>query len=177
LRSAESFGIQNVHFIENNNSLKISDDVAMGSSNWIDIHRYKNYENNTHQALTKLKKQGFKIIATTPHTNAFTIDKLPVDKKFALVFGTEIEGISQTVKKMADEFVKIPMFGFTESFNVSVCAALCMYELTTRIRSTVTNYFLNEKEQTHVYFNWLKTSVKNSDGLIENYLKKINTTF
>lgn len=177
LRSAESFGIQNVHFIENNNSLKISDDVAMGSSNWIDIHRYKNYENNTHQALTKLKKQGFKIIATTPHTNAFTIDKLPVDKKFALVFGTEIEGISETVNEMADEFVKIPMFGFTESFNVSVCAALCMYELTTRIRSTVTNYFLNEEEQTHVYFNWLKTSVKNSDGLIENYLKKINTTF
>ncbi len=172
LRSAESFGIQNVHFIENRNSLKISDDVAMGSSNWLNIHRYNTSDNNTEQALLLLKQQGYKIVATTPHTNACTIDKLPVNNKLALVFGTEIDGVSETVMKMADEFVKIPMYGFTESFNVSVCAALCMYELTTRIRQTVPNHLLSEIEQANVYFNWLKTSIKNSDGLIANYLQK-----
>lgn len=173
VRSAESFGIQNVHFIENKNSLKISVDVAMGSSNWLSIHRYNSNENNTKQVLTELKNQGYRIVATTPHTNACTIEKLPIDKKLALVFGTEIDGISETVTEMADEFVKIPMYGFTESFNISVCAALCMYELTTRIRQQVPNHFISEQEKTDVYLQWLKTSIKNSKALVEDYLGKM----
>lgn len=171
LRSCESFGIQHVHFIENRNHLKISDDVAMGSSNWLTIHRHNSTKNNTVEAIQHLKSIGYRIVATSPHKNDFTIDKLPVDKKLALVFGTEIDGISQDVFDHADEFVNIPMYGFTESFNVSVCAALCLYELTTRIRKDVKNYLLSEDEKTEVYFDWLKNSVDKSSALIENYLK------
>lgn len=172
LRSCESFGIQHVHFIENKNHLRISDDVAMGSSNWLSIHRHKATENNTSDAIHTLKKKGYRIVATTPHANDQTIDQLPVDKKLALVFGTEIDGISKEVYEQADEFVKIPMYGFTESFNISVCAALCMYELTTRMRKSVPNYLLDEEEQTDVYLDWLKTSVEYSDSLIKDYLEK-----
>lgn len=171
LRSCESFGVQDVHFIENRNHLKISDDVAMGSSNWINIHRHRTSDNNTVEALLHLKSLGYRIVATTPHKNDCTIEQLPVDKKLALVFGTEIDGISKDVFDHADEFVKIPMFGFTESFNVSVCAALCMYELTTRIRRDVKDYLLTDQEKLDVYFEWLKTSVDHSEGLIKNYLK------
>ena len=89
---------------------------------------------NSHSCLSKLKKQGLRIIATTPHEKDVTLDQLNIDTPFALVFGTEQEGISKDVFDMADEFVRIPMYGFTESFNISVCAALCMYELTGRIR-------------------------------------------
>jgi tRNA (guanosine-2'-O-)-methyltransferase len=170
LRSCESFGIQDVHFIENRNHLKISDDVAMGSSNWLNIHRHNASGNNTVEAIIHLKSLGYRIVATTPHKNDCTIDQLPVDKKLALVFGTEIDGISQDVFDHADEFVKIPMYGFTESFNVSVCAALCMYELTTRIRKEVPDYLLSEQEKLDVYFNWLKNSVDKSEALIKNYL-------
>ncbi|WP_317898270.1 TrmH family RNA methyltransferase [Aurantibacillus circumpalustris] len=170
LRSCESFGIQHVHFIENRNQLKISDDVAMGSSNWLNIHRHNKSDNNTVEAIKHLKSLGYRIVATSPHKNDCTIDKLPVDKKLALVFGTEIDGISQDVFEHADEFVKIPMYGFTESFNVSVCAALCMYELTTRIRKEVPSYLLSEQEKLDVYFDWLKNSVEKSEALIENYL-------
>lgn len=170
LRSCESFGIQDVHFIENRNHLRISDDVAMGSSNWLSIHRHKATENNTKKTIEQLKAEGFRIVATTPHKDDCTIDVLPVDKKLALVFGTEIDGISPEVYEHADEFVKIPMFGFTESFNVSVCAALCMYELTTRIRKTVPGYLLSEKRKLDVYLDWLKTSVDHSEALIKKYL-------
>jgi tRNA (guanosine-2'-O-)-methyltransferase len=170
LRSCESFGIQDVHFIENRNHLKISDDVAMGSSNWLNIHRHNKSANNTVEAIQHLKSLGYRIVATSPHKNDCTIDKLAVDKKLALVFGTEIDGISDDVIEHADEFVKIPMHGFTESFNVSVCAALCMYELSTRIRKNVPEYHLTEQEKTDVYFNWLKTSVEHSEALIQNYL-------
>lgn len=173
LRSCESFGVQHVHFIENRNHLKISDDVAMGSSNWLNIHRHNKSPNNTVEAIQQLKREGFRIVGTSPHKDDCTIDQLPVDKKLALVFGTEIEGISPDVFEHADEFVKIPMYGFTESFNVSVCAALCLYELTSRIRSSVPNYHLSEEEKTNVYFDWLKTSVDHSEALIKNYLEKI----
>jgi tRNA (guanosine-2'-O-)-methyltransferase len=173
LRSCESFGVQHVHFIENRNHLKISDDVAMGSSNWLNIHRHNKSPNNTVEAIQQLKRKGFRVVGTSPHKNDCTIDQLPVDKKLALVFGTEIEGISQDVFEHADEFVKIPMYGFTESFNVSVCAALCLYEITARIRATVPQCHLNEDEKTDVYFEWLKTSVDHSEALIKNYLEKI----
>lgn len=171
LRSCESFGVQHVHFIENRNHLRISDDVSMGSHKWLTIQRHNQSENNTVEAIQHLKSLGYRIVATTPHKNDCTIDKLPVDKKLALVFGTELEGISQDVFDLADEFVKIPMYGFTESFNVSVCAALCMYELTTRIRENVPDYLLLEQEKTDIYFEWLKNSVKKSEALIVNYLE------
>jgi len=170
LRSCDCFGIQNVHFIENMNNMKVSADVAMGSSNWLNIHKHNGTENNTKDALLSLKNLGYRIVATSPHKNDCTIDKLQIDKKTALVFGTEIDGISPTVFEMADDFVKIPMYGFTESFNISVCAAICMYELTSRIRKEIPDYLLTNEEQTDVYLQWLKTSIVNSDGIIENYL-------
>lgn len=171
LRSCDCFGVQNIHYIEKRNNIKISADVDMGSSKWLNIHKHRGTENNTLNAITELKSKGYRIVATTPHKNDCTIDKLPVDKKLALVFGTEIEGISDTVFEHADEFVKIPMYGFTESFNVSVCAALCMYELTTRIRESVNNYLLTEDEKIDIYFDWLVNSIDSSVGLIENFYR------
>jgi tRNA (guanosine-2'-O-)-methyltransferase len=169
LRSADCFGIQYVHAIESKHTYKVSEDVAMGSGNWISLKRYSGNENNTVECLKKLKSEGFRIIATTPHEKDCNINQLLVEEKFALVFGTEQEGISQDVYNLADEFVKIPMYGFTESFNISVSAALCMYELTNRIRTNEKiNWQLGEKEKEETYLNWLRYSVKNSD-LVEKY--------
>lgn len=174
LRSCESFGIQHIHFIENNNRLRISDDVSLGSHKWLTIERHNTSKNNTVEAIKHLKNLGYRIVATSPHKNDCSIHKLKVNKKLALVFGTELEGISQDVIDMADEFVKIPMYGFTESFNLSVCASLFMYELTNRIRATCKDYLLNEQKKIDIYFDWLKNSVKKSDVLIKNYLEKNN---
>lgn len=172
IRSCDCFGIQNVHFIENRNQMKISDDVAMGSSNWLSIHKHNQKENNTVETLQLLKNKGYKIIATTPHKDDFTPDTLPIDQKIALVFGTEIDGISQEVFEMADGFVRIPMYGFTESFNISVSAAICMYEISSRIRKNIPNYLLSEAEKTDIYLDWLKNSVEKSEALINNYLNR-----
>lgn len=172
IRSCDGFGVQHVHFIENNNHLKISDEVAMGSSKWLNIHRYKEPENNTRKALRSLKEQGFKIVATSPHKDQFTLDKLPLDQKIALVFGTEKLGISQEVVDEADAFVALPMLGFTESFNISVCAALCMYDLTRRIRAEVKNPYLPEQEREHVLHSWLCATVDNSAALLKRFAEQ-----
>jgi tRNA (guanosine-2'-O-)-methyltransferase len=172
LRSCDCFGVQYVHFIENKNAMKVSSDIALGAEGWVSIKKHNGTDNNTRACLQKLKDEGFRIIATTPHKNDVTIDQLPVDKKMVLVFGTEKDGISQEVMDMADEFVKIPMYGFTESFNISVSAALCMYELTTRIRETVPNCYLSETEKTDIYLDWLMNSIEKSDLIVKEYLEK-----
>lgn len=166
IRSCDCFGIQYMHFIENKNTMKVNNEIALGAGSWVNVKKHS----NTKQCLTDLKKQGFKIVATTPHKNDCTIDNLPIHQKIALVFGTELNGITQDVMDVADEFVKIPMYGFTESFNISVSAALCMYELTTRIRKEVPDYKLSETEKTDVYLEWLKNSIEKSDAIIEEYL-------
>lgn len=168
LRSVDCFGIQNVHFIETRNFYKVSDDVALGASQWLTIHRHK----NTRETLSSLKQQGFKIIATTPHKNDKTIYDFDVMQKFALVFGTEKEGISQDIFDMADEFVKIPMYGFTESFNISVCAAMCMNEFSNKIRKQIPHPYLSEEEKQDIYIEWLKKSIKKCDLIIKDFILK-----
>jgi tRNA (guanosine-2'-O-)-methyltransferase len=173
LRSCDCFGIQYVDFIENRNRYKISEEVALGASNWLNISRYNHPEkNNTIECIKSLKQQGYKVVATTPHKDDYNIYDLPIDQKTALIFGTEIDGITKDVFDHADAFVKIPMYGFTESFNISVCAALCMYELTTRLRRSKINYHISEEEKTDIYFEWLKNSVTSSDLILEEFLKK-----
>ena len=168
VRSADCFGVQQVHFIENRNRYKISGDVALGASQWVNIERHK----DTREALTMLKKRGYKIVATSPHKNDKSIYDFDITQKFALVFGTEKEGITSDVEEMADEFVKIPMMGFTESFNISVCAALCMHELTRKIRQEISEPGLSAPEKERVYLEWLLKTIKRSDLIVSDFLNK-----
>jgi tRNA (guanosine-2'-O-)-methyltransferase len=169
LRSADIFGIQTTNFIENRNKYKISEDVSMGSTQWLTLNRYQKFENNTQACLSDLKQQGYKIVATSLHKNSVSLDELDISKPFALVFGTELTGISKDVEEMADEFVKLPMYGFTESFNISVCAALCMHQLSTRIRKEVPNYGLSLAEKEDIYIEWLKASIRKHDLIIKEF--------
>ena len=169
LRSADIFGIQSTNFIENRNKYKISEDVSMGSTQWLTLNRYQHHDNNTKACLTDLKAKGYKIVATSLHKNSVSLQELDISKPVALVFGTELTGISSDVEEMADEFVKLPMYGFTESFNISVCAALCMYELSTRLRKEVPNFELNASEKEEIYIEWLKASVKKHELIIKEF--------
>lgn len=169
LRSADIFGIQTTNFIENRNKYKISEDVSMGSTQWLTLNRYQHHENNTRACLTDLKAKGYKLVATSLHKNSISLQDLDLSKPVALIFGTELTGISSDVEEMADEFVKLPMYGFTESFNISVCAALCMYELSTRLRKEVPNFELSPIEKEDIYIEWLKASVKKHDLIIKEF--------
>tara|TARA_Y100000589_G_scaffold321098_1_gene351824 strand:- start:17723 stop:18406 length:684 start_codon:yes stop_codon:yes gene_type:complete len=179
LRSADCFGVQDVHIIENTNKYTLNPDVVLGASKWLDLHFYNTEENNTAQCLQTLKDKGYKIVATTPYTNDVTIDKLNLDDKTALVFGTELTGISQQAMDMADEYVKIPMYGFTESFNISVSAAICMYETTKRLRNEYLKevWQLTEAEKQKTLLNWCKKVVKRSDVIEKDfYARQQNNT-
>lgn len=173
MRSCDCFGIQDLHVIENNNNFKPCEDISLGSSQWIDLHRYKKEKNNTVACLNQLKKKGYKIIATTPHTNDVTINELDLSEKTALLFGTELTGLSDLALEHADGFVKIPMQGFTESFNISVSAALCMYDVTTRLRNSNINWQLTDEEKIDIEINWCKQVIKHADKVEQEILRRL----
>lgn len=173
LRSCDCFGVQNVHFIEKRNTYKISADVAMGASNWLSIHRHTAKENNTQNCLSQLKERGFYIVATSPHTQN-TLEDIPTNKPIALVFGTEISGISKEVIEKSDLLVKIPMYGFTESFNISVSVAICLHYLTEKIRLKPEGFEYNDEEKTGIYLEWLKNNLPLHEQIIKEYNKRKN---
>lgn len=175
LRTADCFGIQDVHIIENRNKYTINPDVALGSSKWLDIHYYNKEVNNTLNAIKTLRKKGYRIVATSPHKNDILLDQLDLlNGKVALFFGTELNGLSATALRNADEYLKIPMFGFTESFNISVSAAIILHHLTSKLRNTTITWKLTEEESNAIKMNWLKRSIKSSDLLVERYLSSKN---
>jgi len=172
LRSCDLFGVQDVHIIENSNKYKLSEEVAMGSSKWLNMKKYNTEQDNTTACFDKLRADGYRIVATTPHEKDVMLDELPLDQKTALVFGTELDGLSDVAMQKADAYVKIPMYGFTESFNISVSAALSMFHLSEKIRKSDIDWQLSEEEQVDIHINWAKAVIKMSDLIIEEYLKK-----
>jgi len=168
LRTCDCLGIQNVHVIENRNRFQVDTEVSMGSSKWITLNSYRKHKNNSLEAIHSLKKNGYRIVATSPHTNDIGLPDFDISKgKIALVFGSELPGISETVAKEADEFLRIPMFGFTESFNISVSAAIILHHLTEKLRNSESiNWHLTEDEKVEIKLQWIKNTVKKS-ALIE----------
>lgn len=169
LRSCDCFGVQDVHIIENDNKWELSEGVTMGSDKWLTLTRHNAKANNTADCLTKLKEQGYAIVATTPHEDDYVLKTLPLDRKCALVFGTEMRGISETVREHADYFLRIPMYGFTESFNISVAAALTLYELSDRLRRERNDWTLSPDEHEALLVEWAVKSIREGNQVLQRY--------
>ncbi len=177
LRSCDCFGIQYLHIIENRNTFTVNPEVALGSSKWLTVKKYTEKSNNSLEAIKLLKKAGYRIVATSPHRNDKLLSELDlVTGKAALVFGSELPGISETIMNEADEFVKIPMVGFTESFNISVSAAIILHQLTEKLRNQSTiSWELSTAEKQNIKLEWLRNSVKRSDLLEKRFLEKMQS--
>jgi len=168
LRSCDCFGIQDVHIIENKHTYNVNPQVAMGASKWLNLNKYNSTDDNTLACINKLKKKGYKIVATTPHEKGIDISELEINQKFALLYGTEMHGLTQTALDSADTYVKIPMYGFTESFNISVTVALCLFYLSEKLRHSKIKFGLTAHEKADVLIQWYMNSInaKNKDALI-----------
>lgn len=166
MRSCDGTGIQDIHVIENYNEFTVSESVTVGADKWLTVHNYNAPgSTNTEACFKALKKRGYTIYATTPHEDDVTIDQLPLDEPVALVFGAELKGLSDYALKHADRFVRIPMYGFSESFNISVSAAICLYELRKRLEESDIKWELSEDERQQLRLEWTRASVRESERL------------
>lgn len=172
-RSCDVFGIQDLHIIENKYKTYVSNQVGKGSQKWLTFHRYNSFEHNTQTCIDSVKEKGYQIIATTPHEKSNFVADFDVSKKSAFVFGVEKEGVSEMMLKQADGHLKIPMYGFTESLNVSVAAAIVLQHVTARIRNTEIDWKLTDAEKKVIYGQWLQKSIKSIRKILQHYDEKI----
>ncbi len=152
IRSADIFGVQDLHVVENETIFRAQTTIAKGANKWVDIQRYE----TTKECIFQLKKDGYRIVATTPHERGYTLDDLPINQKMALLFGTETSGLSAEAIELADDYVTIPMFGFTESFNISVSAAICLHTLIMKLHASSIAWHMPEDEKRALQLEWLQ---------------------
>ncbi|MCY3796324.1 MAG: RNA methyltransferase [Chloroflexi bacterium] len=130
-RSCDAFGIQQINVIFETHPEFDPKEVGKNSSTatnkWLEyrIHR------GTETALRTLKQEGWELVAAALDTKAESIFEADLcHSQVALLFGNEKTGLSSTALSLADRLVTIPMRGIAQSVNVSVSAALCIYEVT-----------------------------------------------
>jgi len=173
LRTCDCFGIQDVHIIENENKYEVNRDIALGSAQWLTLNKYNKTNNNTLETIKFLRNEGYRIVATTPHTKDVNLEDFDITKgKIALFFGSERPGLSSIVLDNADEFLKIPMVGFTESFNISVSAAIILHHLTLQLRKSEIEWQLSETEKNILMYKWLYNSLKDPQGIEKEFFKR-----
>lgn len=162
IRSCESFGVQDLHVIEEINAKRIDREIAMGAQKWVDVHRHT----NTKDCINTLKARGYRIVATTPHKKAHILQEFDVTEKAAIFFGRETEGLSPSVLDLADDYIYIPMVGFTESLNISVSAAIILQHLMSKVKSLDIQWQFTDEELFEKKLDWTRKMIKDVE-LIE----------
>lgn len=170
MRSCECYGIQDAYIVENRNVFEIHKDISMGADKWLTLHHYPHAEHNMKQCIDDLHTKGYTVVATLPDEKKTTIQDLPIDRKTAFLFGTELTGLSEEAVQNADCNALIPMYGFTESFNISNSAAIILSHFSERLRHSDVDWHLSEEEREVLYFDWLQKSVRDPEGIIRHYL-------
>ena len=173
LRSCDCFGIQDVHIIDNHNHFEINPDVTKGSNKWLTLSKYAYDANNSITAINELRNKGYRIVATLPRHMNTAIEEFDLEAgKFALFFGNEHRGLSRTMIDSADEFIRIPMVGFTQSLNISVSAAIILYQMTSKIRNSSLDWQLTRDEKEELKLSWLKKSLRKPEIILREFLIK-----
>jgi tRNA (guanosine-2'-O-)-methyltransferase len=125
LRTCDAVGVQNVSLIYNINKFpRISRVSSASAKKWVDVKHYESIE----KCYEEYHISGFKIYATTLNSNSKSIYDVDFTKKSAIVMGNEHFGVTANAAELADETIYIPMKGMIQSLNVSVAAAVVLYE-------------------------------------------------
>jgi tRNA (guanosine-2'-O-)-methyltransferase len=175
VRSCECFGVQEMQVIENEKKFILHSDVVCGSGQWVNVTRWNKPDaNNTKNCLEHLKSQGYAIAATSLRDDLPLMlpEELPLDKPLALCLGNEEFGLSDQAHELADYYVRIPMYGFTRSLNISVSAALCIRVLIERLHASDIDWHLTAEECKEITRKWVRASLKQPERLISGYYSR-----
>lgn len=164
LRSAEALGYQDVHVVESGaERYKHSTRTSQGAEQWLDLYRW----DAAAACVAHLKRAGRQVVATHLSDDAVPIAEVDFTRPTALVFGNERDGISPAMQRLADRRVVIPLPGFTESFNVSVAAAVGLYHaMQDRLRRQGHHADLAEAEQAVLRARFARRSVRHAEAIL-----------
>ena len=172
VRTCECLGMQDIHIIEDDSKYSVNKRVLKGANKWIDLHRYKMKGfSNAEICFRKLRDLGYKILVTDPSPDGISINDVSIDEKMAIVMGNELKGTSSFALAHADQKIFIPMHGFTESFNISVSAAICLNTLFTKLRGSKVSWQLSPEEKETLRLQWYRKVVRRSDLIEQEFLR------
>lgn len=172
VRSVEACGFHKVVALQEENNFEPNLRVTKGADTWVEVEKLP----RNMDSFQKIKDKGYKIVAVSLEKDAEMLPDYKITEPIALVFGTEMEGVSQEILDFADETLAIPMYGFTRSFNVSVAASICMYELKQKLIKSDIDYKLNEEKLLRMKIRWALNSIKSGEQILERYHKLNKTT-
>lgn len=157
LRTADAFGIQDVYVVAGNKPFEPNKKVTQGADKWLTIKERPGLQS----AITDLKSKGYQIYATYLGEGAVPVQDIDLSKPTVLIFGNEHKGISEEAAGLADGKFYIPMYGFVQSFNISVAAALVLQEVTKRARETAKDrYYLSDQEKRELLLQWIMKTLR-----------------
>jgi len=165
MRTCDVFGIQDLYVVEELAGKRIDKEIAMGAQKWVSLQRRSSIQ----ECIAEVKEKGYRVIATTPHHDAHNLHDFDVTQKAAFFFGKESDGLSDIVMEAADGYLKIPMYGFTESLNISVSAAIILQQVVTKLKQTEIGWQLSEEEKLEIEFEWMKRTIKSHKKIIERF--------
>jgi tRNA (guanosine-2'-O-)-methyltransferase len=152
IRSAEAFGVQSIHVVTLQTKFDTST-VTRGVDSWVHINRHKSIA----ECVQVLRQEGYRIAAAYPKQDSCVLSELPLDKPVALVFGNEHAGLDAAWLPHIDLPFTIPMAGIVESLNISVSAAISLFETCKRAKEKVPkeSYFLSAEQQASLLNEWV----------------------
>lgn len=124
VRTCDAVGINEMHAIPGEENLSIHWKTSQGAEKWVNVHAHDTIKS----ACDHLHDRGFRLIAAHLSDEAVDYRELDYTQPTALLFGTELFGVSEEALAKSDQQVMIPMLGVTQSLNVSVACAIVLYE-------------------------------------------------
>ncbi len=167
VRSVEACAFHKIVALEKENIFDPNLKVTKGADTWVEVEK-KPWSLDT---VKDIKSSGYRIVAVSPERDATMLTDFQIKEPVALIFGTEWDGVTKEILDFADETLAIPMYGFTKSFNVSVAAAICMYDLKQKLVHSRLDYKLSKEKLLQLKIRWAVNSIKSGRLIADQFLK------
>ncbi len=168
VRTADALGIHHLHIVEDEHPWTINRKISKGALDWLQLENTKSVENT----LLSLKSKGFQIAVTDFTPDSISIYDYNPTSPVAVVMGTELTGISETARKMADVSLVIPMMGFTQSLNVSVAAGIVLSQLSPKTRALNDTFPYSEEQRLDAMLHWSKNAIYWSNTIVAQFMSE-----
>ncbi|NVK26710.1 MAG: RNA methyltransferase [Flavobacteriia bacterium] len=166
VRTLDALGFQELHLVEPEWKVEFKSEISRGSDKWLDIQKSVDIV----QTIENLKERGYAIAATTPHADGKSIQQIPTHKPLAVVFGNEWDGISKDASELADYHLQIPMYGFVESYNLSVSVAMIFSYLRWEMEKHGNIQPLTDEDKLRNKLKWGVASTRSGIAVYQKWL-------
>lgn len=166
IRTTEAIGLGELHVVEGEQRFSIAGGVTRGAHRWVELHRWRSVD----AAAAALRQRGFRVFATLPGA-PHTVEDVDVTAPLAVAFGNEHAGLTPAAIAACDGAIGVPMFGFTESFNLSVTVALAMSRIAARRRAAIGSAGdLDDHRRRELRARWFALRIRGAAGILERAL-------